>query len=121
MTQPVNPFIDQEVFMLACGQTSGKQNPIQAALYAVLIAEEMEEFLSADPYTTDELDAVIDTIVVLIGYAHSCGYNVSGAWKEVMRSNMAKVDADTGKVRRREDGKILKPTGWSPPDLSRFI
>jgi len=33
---------------------------------------------------------------------------------------MAKVDPVTGKVKRREDGKILKPEGWTPPDLSKF-
>jgi hypothetical protein len=121
MTQPVNPFIDQEVFMLACGQTVGERNPVQAALYALLVAEEMAEFLDADPMTTDELDAVIDTIVVLIGYAHSCGYDVSAAWGEVMRSNMSKVDPATGKVIRRADGKILKGPLFSPPDLSRFL
>jgi predicted HAD superfamily Cof-like phosphohydrolase len=35
---------------------------------------------------------------------------------------MAKVDPETGKVRRREsDGKILKPEGWQPPNMTKFI
>jgi hypothetical protein len=37
------------------------------------------------------------------------GYDICGAWDEVVRTNMQKVDSTTGKVRRREDGKILKP------------
>ena len=49
------------------------------------------------------------------------GYDVAGAWNEVMRSNMAKVDRQTSKVKRREDGKILKPEGWTPPDLTKFV
>ena len=41
------------------------------------------------------------------------------AVNEVHRSNMAKlVD---GKVLRREDGKVLKPEGWQPPQLAQFI
>jgi predicted HAD superfamily Cof-like phosphohydrolase len=48
------------------------------------------------------------------------GYDVQGAWDEVLRSNMAKVDPITRKVTRREDGKILKPEGWKEPDLSKF-
>jgi predicted HAD superfamily Cof-like phosphohydrolase len=44
-----------------------------------------------------------------------------GAWKEVMDTNFAKIDPDTGKVRKREDGKVLKPDGWRPPDLKAFI
>jgi predicted HAD superfamily Cof-like phosphohydrolase len=33
---------------------------------------------------------------------------------------MAKVDPVTGKVIRRADGKILKPEGWTPPQLELF-
>jgi predicted HAD superfamily Cof-like phosphohydrolase len=42
-------------------------------------------------------------------------------WKEVIRSNMAKVDPETGFVKKRADGKILKPEGWTPPDLASLI
>jgi len=24
-------------------------------------------------------------------------------------------------VRKREDGKVLKPVGWKPPELAKFI
>jgi hypothetical protein len=34
---------------------------------------------------------------------------------------MAKVDRKTKKVLRRPDGKVLKPEGWSPPNLARKI
>ena len=37
----------------------------------------------------------------------------------VERSNFAKI-ADDGKVRKREDGKVLKPVGWTPPELEPF-
>jgi predicted HAD superfamily Cof-like phosphohydrolase len=49
------------------------------------------------------------------------GYDVSGAWNEVARSNLAKIDTQTGKVKKREDGKVLKPEGWTPPDLKQFV
>jgi predicted HAD superfamily Cof-like phosphohydrolase len=120
----MNPFSDQRRFMEACGQTTGHASPEQAILYARLVAEEHEEWVGArrfSRFTVDDLDAVIDQIVVLIGYAISCGYDIEGAWQEVMRSNMAKIDPDTGRVRRREDGKILKPPQWLPPDLARFV
>jgi hypothetical protein len=38
-----------------------------------------------------------------------------------MATNFAKIDRETGKVRKREDGKVLKPTGWHPPVLSPFL
>lgn len=37
------------------------------------------------------------------------------------RTNFAKVDPVTGRVTRREDGKILKPEGWQPPELKRYL
>jgi predicted HAD superfamily Cof-like phosphohydrolase len=49
------------------------------------------------------------------------GADGEGAWIEVMRSNFAKIDHDTGKVRKREDGKVLKPEGWTPPELEQFL
>jgi predicted HAD superfamily Cof-like phosphohydrolase len=49
------------------------------------------------------------------------GYDVEGAWNEVARSNLAKIDAATGKVVKREDGKVLKPEGWTAPKLDTFI
>jgi predicted HAD superfamily Cof-like phosphohydrolase len=49
------------------------------------------------------------------------GVNPDGAWKEVMRSNFDKVDKRTGMVRKREDGKVLKPHGWEPPKLTPYV
>jgi predicted HAD superfamily Cof-like phosphohydrolase len=49
------------------------------------------------------------------------GADAEGAWKEVMRTNFAKIDKETGKVRKREDGKVLKPLGWEPPNLKPFV
>jgi predicted HAD superfamily Cof-like phosphohydrolase len=47
--------------------------------------------------------------------------NAEGAWKEVMDTNFAKIDPTTGKVIKREDGKVLKPEGWKAPELTNFI
>jgi predicted HAD superfamily Cof-like phosphohydrolase len=49
------------------------------------------------------------------------GADGEGAWNEVMRTNFAKIDPDTGHVRKRGDGKILKPQGWEPPELGKFV
>jgi predicted HAD superfamily Cof-like phosphohydrolase len=60
-------------------------------------------------------------LVVTIGAIHSAGFDAEGAWKEVMKTNFAKIDRETGKVRKREDGKVLKPVGWIAPDLGPFL
>lgn len=113
-------FDDQAAFMLACGQTVAGQNVRQAHLYWSLIQEEMHE-LQASKSDVEGFDAVLDLIVVLIGFGLSNGWPMQDGWDEVVRSNMAKVDPVTGQVRRRDDGKILKPEGWTPPDLGSLI
>lgn len=115
-----NPFADQTKFMLACDQTVCEVNPRQFSLYKKLIAEEFQELQEAKTQE-DELDALIDILVVTIGAINSMGANGEGAWNEVMRTNFAKIDQETGKVRKREDGKVLKPDGWQPPNLKPFL
>jgi len=118
--QMTNPFRDQEKFMRACEQTVGEFNEAQYQLYCNLISEEFDE-LVASKTKTDDLDALIDILVVTIGAIHSLGADAEGAWKEVMSTNFAKIDKQTGRVRKREDGKVLKPAGWTPPDLEQFV
>jgi predicted HAD superfamily Cof-like phosphohydrolase len=119
----MNPFRDQEKFMRACDQSVSEFNVDQYGLYLGLIEEESKELeqalLSND--RVEQLDALIDILVVTIGAIHSGGFDAEGAWKEVMMTNFAKIDHETGKVRKREDGKVLKPLGWTPPELAPFV
>ena len=48
-------------------------------------------------------------------------FDIRGGWDEVAKRNLCKIDSNTDKVIRREDGKILKPEGWKPPDLTKFV
>ncbi len=121
--QMTNPFRDQEKFMKACDQTVDKLNGTQFDMYCALIEEEHKELKQALADNDDEeiVDALLDILVVTIGALHSFGADGEGGWKEVMRTNFAKIDKETGKVRKREDGKVLKPVGWTPPDLKPFL
>lgn len=118
-----NPFQDQREFMLACTQTTHKFNENQYKLYLSLIEEERKELLQAikDDDRVEQLDALVDLLVVTIGAIHSLGVDAQGAWDEVMDTNLAKIDSETGKVKKREDGKVLKPKDWTPPDLKQFF
>jgi predicted HAD superfamily Cof-like phosphohydrolase len=118
-----NPFRDQEKFMRACDQSVDSLNVSQFEMYKNLIEEEFNELVTAenDNDPVEQLDALIDILVVTIGAIHSMGADAEGAWKEVMRTNFAKIDHETGKVRKREDGKVLKPIGWTAPNLKPFI
>jgi predicted HAD superfamily Cof-like phosphohydrolase len=118
-----NPFADQAKFMTACDQSIYFPNKDQFNMYLKLIEEEAEELNEAirknDP--VEALDALIDILVVTIGAIHSMGADAEGAWNEVMRTNFAKIDPASGKVRKREDGKVLKPADWSPPNLIPYM
>lgn len=121
--QPQSVFHDQAFFMRACGQTTSEINPAQADMYRGLINEEFTELCEAELVEdeVEEFDAVLDLLVVLIGYGLSRGWPMVAGWDEVVRSNMAKIDPKTGTVNKRADGKILKPEGWTPPNLADVI
>lgn len=116
-------FKDQATFMTACDQSVGTYNEAQYKLYCNLIEEELSELHEANEANdkVEALDALIDLTVVVAGALHSLGVDAAGAWNEVIRSNMSKVDPETGKVIKREDGKVLKPSTFSPPELSQFV
>jgi predicted HAD superfamily Cof-like phosphohydrolase len=118
-----SPFRDQEKFMNACDQTTSDYNKDQYNMYIGLIQEEHDELQVAIDANNrvEQLDALIDILVVTIGAIHSAGFDAEGAWKEVMSTNFAKIDRETGKVRKREDGKVLKPLGWTAPELTPFL
>jgi len=56
-----------------------------------------------------------------MGAIRAAGWDSEAAWNEVMNTNFAKINPDTGKVIKREDGKVLKPEGWQAPELKQFI
>lgn len=119
-----NPFKDSRDFMAAIGQTTDYWNRDQFELYLNLIDEEHNEELKeavANEDTVEVLDALVDILVVTIGAINSIGADAEGAWNEVMRTNFAKVDPETGKVQRRADGKVLKPDDWQGPELAQFL
>tara|TARA_B110000090_G_scaffold14581_1_gene14622 strand:- start:63 stop:422 length:360 start_codon:yes stop_codon:yes gene_type:complete len=115
-----NPFNDVDKFGTACDQPPSEAN---YEMYLDLIREETDELEEAiqDNDKVEQLDALVDILVVTIGAIRAAGWDGEAAWKEVMNTNFAKINPDTGKVIKREDGKVLKPQGWQAPQLSQFI
>ena len=86
-----------------------------------LLSEEFVEYNTAehDNNFIEVADALADLIYIACGTAASYGIPLNAIFEEVHRSNMAKlVD---GKPLKREDGKIIKPEGWKPPDIEKII
>jgi predicted HAD superfamily Cof-like phosphohydrolase len=87
-----------------------------------LINEEAEEFEQAAKARNlvEMADALADVIYVALGAAVSLGIDLEPVFEEVHRSNMTKVWAD-GQVRRREDGKVIKPPTYSPANIAQEL
>lgn len=67
----------------------------------------------------DLLDADIDLAWVSLGAAYSTSTDPSAAFGEVARANLDKFPG--GRALLDENGKVRKPDGWRPPDLSPFV
>jgi len=90
-----------------------------------LVKEEYEEFdhamvklsgyltMNNDAKATwcDVIDALCDLVVVVHNTSNAMGVDLEPFFDEVHRANMTKVGGP-----KREDGKQLKPKGWTPPD-----
>lgn len=112
---------DVKVFMYACDQKEtgyGKQ----ADLYVDLIVEEFKELVTAfgNRDIVEIADACADLKWVIEGLEHTLQIPQQAVWNEVARSNLSKISS-TGKVIKREDGKVLKPEGWTPPNIKAII
>ncbi len=95
-----------------------------AAVRLALLEEELQEYREA--LAAEDLvavaDALTDLLYVLLGtfVSHGLQEVAEALFAEVHRSNMTKRCAD-GEVRYREDGKVLKPPCYEPPDLRRIL
>lgn len=120
-------YTDYNQFADACDIPKGHidQRPNQEAirLALTLVDEEWNKETLPELYKylrepsrenlVEVADGIVDTIYVLCQLARSVGIDLDRHWDEVQRANMRKVE---GGVRKREDGKVLKPEGWQPPN-----
>lgn len=85
------------------------------------IKKTVERGVTDEEIIADQQDALVDIIYCTMNVACKSGVNMEPIFDQVHRANMLKVDQETGKVKRREDGKIMKPEGWAPPDIVEEI
>ena len=87
-----------------------------------LIQEEVDELQVAleRKDIVEIADALTDILYVTYGAGHAFGIPLNECFEEVHRSNMSKLGID-GKPIYREDGKVLKGRGYTPPQLAKII
>ena len=87
-----------------------------------LIEEELDELHYAidNKDMVEIADALGDLLYVVYGAGHAFGIHLDECFKEIHASNMSKLGPD-GKPIKREDGKVLKPDTFFPPDLKTIL
>ena len=89
-----------------------------------LMDEENNEYLEAceQKDIVEVADALADQLYILCGtiLKHGMGNIIEDLFNEVHRSNMSKLD-ENGERIVREDGKILKSSLYTPPNLNTII
>jgi bifunctional DNA-binding transcriptional regulator/antitoxin component of YhaV-PrlF toxin-antitoxin module len=119
---------DVEQFMSAADQYVGaiphldENNMAQASLYIDLIDEEFKELCDGfiRRHIGDIADGGADLVWVVQGLFTTLGIDFNKVWEEVRASNMSKV-SDNGKIKKRADGKILKPESYFKPDIEKVL
>ena len=108
-------------FMVASDQNE-KGFTKQSDLYFKLIREEFDELVKAyfEKDIVEIADGCADLKWVIEGLENSLDLPQQEVWDEVARSNLSKI-SETGKVLKRNDGKVLKPEGWTPPDIKSIL
>ena len=83
-----------------------------------LISEECIELIDAlgERDLVKVADGIADVLYVVYGTAVTCGIDVEPLFSEIHRSNMSKI----GGI-KRDDGKVLKPDTYSPPDVAKIL
>jgi len=66
-------------------------------------------------------DALVDCYYYSLNAAAKNGINLSKIFEIVHKANMDKRDLTTGTFIKRADGKIIKPPGWCPPNITAEI
>lgn len=97
-----------------------------ADLRRKLLKEEHKEVHDALDYYVETGDPrwlakeLADLVYICFGTAQRPGIDLDTAFRIVHRSNMTKIHPDRT-YRVREDGKILKPHTYVPPDLTPAV
>ena len=93
-----------------------------ATLMNNLILEELQELNEAFDKgdIVETADALADIIYVTAQQARLWGFPIDALLREVQRSNLSKAD-ENGNPILREDGKVLKSSLWSPPDILKVL
>lgn len=112
-------LVIEELIELITASTGDAVHAQTLIMYAMSRAGEKSIELpkDEDEQIAAEQDALVDLVYVTMNGAAKTGVDFDAVFNLVHDANMKKVNPATGKVLRRQDGKVVKPEGWTPPDI----
>lgn len=120
--EPVRKFND--AFGIETLEEPKNLSQDKVKLNARLMAEETTEYREAGMKKdlVEVADALGDQMYILAGniLKHGLQDKIADVYMEIQRSNMDKLD-DSGKPIKREDGKVIKPDTWTPPNIKKIL
>lgn len=105
-----------------CRNDQGKDSQL-SKLYIKCIAEEFKEFVQEDADTPNDMKELCDLIWVCVQYANACGYDLEAGMNELLKEYSSKFYDSEGNYNPqfREDGKLLKGTGFKKANFEQFF
>lgn len=98
---------------------SYKNTPaFMAEALSTIDQRELPRATTEDEVIADQADALVDAMYYIENAAVKVGVNLSEVFARVHAANMDKF---RNGVVRREDGKIMKPLDWQPPNIVEEI
>lgn len=93
---------------------------------ANFMQEELDEYKEAVAQgdLAKAADALVDLVYVALGTAHMMHIPFNACWEEVQRANMSKeraTSADDERSKRKSTLDIVKPDGWTTPDINSIL
>lgn len=109
-----------------CRNDQGKDSQLYkdcTILYSKCIAEEFKEFLGERSGTPNDMKELCDLIWVCVQYANACEYDLEAGMNELLKEYSSKFYDSDGNYNPqfREDGKLLKGTGFKKANFEQFF
>ena len=115
-TQKPSVFADQADFCTAAHIEMPTKDAKQLGMAENLVIEEFKEWVNEEKFglnsNLNDLKEVIDLIYVCAQYLNFQvgAEKAESLWRVVHQHNMSKMN--NGKIKKRKDGKVLKPAGF---------
>ena len=87
------------------------------------LMEELAEYTQAitKKDAAGALDALVDIVYIALGTAWLFNLPFEKAWEQVQKANMSKIRTKSKSKKRGTSFDVVKPKGWTPPDIEQVI